>query len=51
MIGKDKLYKGSCQLFEETLMRVRNQPIEYLTSLSNPKLASVKDNESKILQK
>ena len=51
MVGKDKVYKGTCQLFEETLMCVRNQPIEYLTPLSDPELASVKDNESITLQK
>ena len=49
--GGDKVYKGTCQLFEETLMCVRNQPIEYLTPLYDPKLASVKDNESITLQK
>lgn len=46
MVGKDKIYKGTCQMFEKTLMCVRNQPIEYLSPLAVSKLESI---ESKTL--
>ena len=46
-VGKTKRYKGTCQLFEKTLMCVRNQPIEYLSPLTDSKRESI---ESKTLQ-
>lgn len=51
MVGKDKIYKGTCQIFEKTLMCVRNQPIQYLVPLSDPKLTSIKDTENEPLPK
>ena len=47
MVGKDKTYKGTCQLFEKTLMCVRNQPIKYLSPVTDSKLESI---ESKTLK-
>ncbi|AXT39982.1 hypothetical protein D1814_15490 [Alteromonas sp. BL110] len=47
-VGKNKVYKGTCQRFEKTLMCVRNQPIEYLNPLNNSKLENI---QSKTLQK
>lgn len=41
MVGKDKIYKGTCQMFEETLMCVRNQPIEYLSPVTGSKIESI----------
>lgn len=41
MVGKDKIYKGTCQMFEETLMCVRNQPIEYLSPITGSKIESI----------
>ena len=46
IVSKDKVFKGTCQLFDTELMCVRNQPIEDLSPLENKQLGEYKDKSS-----